>query len=139
MASSYQDVSNQSWHLEGNKLNISAVSPPFPTISTSLSTQQSVILKYQLYLLKSTAMMEGKYAALPSCKYCPPASLAEDGKQNQSCCDIACIDVAAQRECDAEGDDASLEEETKGMLIFQCSCQLLTRNRTLQLCRWLLL
>ncbi|KAH7410603.1 Cu2+-exporting ATPase [Cadophora sp. MPI-SDFR-AT-0126] len=46
--------------------------------------------------------MEDEYKALPSCQYCPPSAQAEDGKQKLACCDTACIEVAAQRDCDAE-------------------------------------
>ncbi|KAH7346212.1 Cu2+-exporting ATPase [Rhexocercosporidium sp. MPI-PUGE-AT-0058] len=53
--------------------------------------------------------MAGDYETLPSCQYCPPASPAEDGEQKLACCDAACIEVAAQRECDAESFANSFE------------------------------
>ncbi|EKD16690.1 uncharacterized protein L3040_001431 [Drepanopeziza brunnea f. sp. 'multigermtubi'] len=57
--------------------------------------------------------MSGKSIAVASCKYCPPVSPEEDGQQKFACCDTACIDIAAERECDADGDDSSKDEDAK--------------------------
>merc|ERR1711977_189137 len=67
------------------------------------------------------AVMEGNYIALPACQYCPPSPPMEVGKP-PACCDPACIEVAAQRECDAESYTSSITIDKQAEVTETSNC-----------------